>query len=294
MLARFWMILIGVMLLTTPVISDEIKIASWNIENFGPTKAGLNNGEHAAKNTIGKIAEIIKAGQFDVVAIQEVEDEDGGNLRKLRKILGNGWNYVHSETTGAEQYAMFFNSNKLKPYGLKAEGMMHIYDVDEPERPARMKRFPGYCSFESKDGSFDFTIITCHNRTWGKGAKEDAGYLDDVYEGVEGELGAKDNDIILLGDFNIKEKDEEKYKACFSELTEKGFVNAIVVTTDTMLSKGNDSTLDNIFYLKDQDLKLTGFLKKSDKPPFEDERISDHYPVWATFEMKEDDDQEVE
>ena len=292
MFARFLMIITTLMVLTTPAIGAEIKIASWNIENFGPTKAGLNNGKHENNNTIGKIAEIIKEGKFDLVAIQEVEDKDGGNLRKLRKILGKGWNYVHSETTGGEQYAMFFNSNKLKPHRLKAEGMMHIYDVDEPERPAQMKRFPGYCRFESKDGGFDFTIITCHNRTWGEGAKEDAGYLYDVYKGVKRKLGAEDNDIILLGDFNIKEKDEEKYKDHFDEL-KKDFLNAIVVTTDTMLSKSNSSTLDNIFYLKDQDLKLTDFLKKSDKPPFDDEMISDHYPVWATFEIKEDDDQEV-
>lgn len=292
MLVRFWMILTVVMIFTTPVIGDEIKIASWNIKDFGPTKAGLNNGDHEANNTIDKIEEIIKEGKFDLVAIQEVEDKDGGNLEKLRELLGDGWDYVHSETTGVEQYAMFFNANKLKPHRLKAEGMMHIYDVDEPERPAGMKRFPGYCSFESKNGSFDFTIITCHNRTWREGAAKDAKYLDDVYKGVQGELGDEDNDILLLGDFNIKGKDAEKYKDHFDELIGKGFRNAICFGEDTMLS-ANDSTLDNIFYLEGTDLDLVcSDVLEFDKEFGEgyDTRISDHYPVWSTFEIPEVDD----
>ena len=75
MLARFWMILTVVMLLTTPVIGDEIKIASWNIQQFGKAKAFGEN--HEQNNTLGKIANIIKKGKYDLIVIQEVQDLPG-------------------------------------------------------------------------------------------------------------------------------------------------------------------------------------------------------------------------
>ena len=56
MLARFWMIITVVMVLTTPVVGDEIKIASWNIQQFGRTKAGLENENSERYNVINKIA----------------------------------------------------------------------------------------------------------------------------------------------------------------------------------------------------------------------------------------------
>lgn len=296
MLARFWTIITAVMLLATPVIGDEIKIASWNIENFGQAKAGLRGNRHKGdekegrKATLERIVEIIEEMEVDLIAIQEVEDKNRKTLPKLLCTLGEGWNYVESERTGEEQYAIFFKHDKLEPDRLTPKGRMPLYDVKEAGRPKKMKRLPGYCSFETKEGSFDFTIITCHNRTWGDGAAEDAKYLDDVYKGVQRILGAEDNDIILLGDFNI----EKEYKKRFNELLELGIKEAVTFGTDTMLSKSNSSTVDNIFYPKDMDLTLTDFLEKSDEPPFDDEMISDHYPVWATFDIPEvDEDKKV-
>lgn len=73
MLSRFWMILTVVLVLTTPVVGDEIKIASWNIENFGQAKAGLRGNRHKAdenegrKATLERIAEIIKEMEVDFV-----------------------------------------------------------------------------------------------------------------------------------------------------------------------------------------------------------------------------------
>ena len=162
-----------------------------------------------------------------------------------------------------------------------------------------MESLPGYCSFKTVEDNLDFTIIVCHNRTWKNGAAEDADFLDDACDGVQKELGAEDNDIIVLGDFNIHGDYERK----FGQLKKKGFKEAITFKTDTMLSKTNNSTLDNIFYLEGTDL---GF-KSSDAFEFDGKegddifknypkegndfkKISDHYPVWATFDMLMDDD----
>ena len=294
MFARFWVTLTTLMVLTTPVVGAELKIASWNIRKFGPAKAGLKGGDHEKKDTLGKIAGIINGGKFDLIAIQEVQDKDFRTLPELLETLCECWDYVESGRTGPgrqkEQYAIFFNSQKLRlklQLGLKKT--MSLYDDWNVE----MKRLPGYCSFEAKDGSFDFTIITFHNSTWGDGAEKEAELLDNIYDGVQKRLGAEDNDILLLGDFNV----EKNYEDHFDELTGKGFKETIPFGTDTMWSGSNKSTLDNIFYLKAQDLKLKSFdVLEFDNEFGEgyDQKISDHYPVWATFEIKEDDDQEVE
>lgn len=284
MLARFWMILIVVMVLTTPVVGDEIKIASWNIENFGQTKAGLENGKHEENNTIGRIAEIIKIEKIDLIAIQEYTDHgvEKAVKNKLLTKFSDDWAGIASSNTGCEKYLIVYNTKTVKP--VQKHSKIRIYD----DWNITMERLPGYCSFEAIDGSFDFTIITCHNRTWEKGAEEEAKLLDNVYEGVQDELSTDDNDIILLGDFNIK----NQHKVHFTELIGKGFEETIDFKADTMVSKSNESNLDNIFYPTDQDLTLIG--SGVIRSVFIDETVSDHYPVWATFKILQDDDQEKE
>ena len=284
MLARFCLIITAVMLLTTPVISDEIKIASWNIEDFGPTKAGIKgrgNEDSKRFNVIGEIAKIIKELEVDLIVIQEVSDVQRKTLPKLSSILGEDWDYVESKTTGDEQYAIFFKPRKLRP---KFHFGREIYLYNKCWYTDNMKRLPGYCGFETVDGSFDFIIVTFHNNTWDKGAEEQAQRLYNIYVRVYNRLGARDNDIILLGDFNI----EDEYRRYFRNLLNVGIKNAIIFGTDTMLSKSNSSTVDNIFYRKDKDLEIEE--SGSVQCAFDDDKISDHYPVWATFKIPEFDD----
>ena len=104
MFVRFWMIVIVVMVLTTPVSSDEITIASWNIEVFGKTKAGIKktenpNRDHRKNETLNKIVTVIteiQEGNIDLIAIQEVRDKDSDTLSKLSKSLGDSWTYIKS------------------------------------------------------------------------------------------------------------------------------------------------------------------------------------------------------
>ena len=279
MLARFWMIIAAVMVLTTPVVGDEIKIASWNIENLGETKAigKKHNPDNGTKSTMSKIAEIILKGKFDLVAIQEYTDKGVEKFVKdeLLEEFPDNWCSIASSNTGCEKYLILYRKDRVTPINPK----IMIYD----DWDIKMERLPGYCSFKTTKGDFDFTIITCHNRTWKDGAEEDAKFLDDVYKGVQERLGTDDNDIILLGDFNIHHDHTDHFK----ELTGKGFKNAICFDVDTMRSGSNNSNLDNIFYIKCKDLTLGPSLEKDHTPLFDDKRISDHYPVWAIFDIPE-------
>ncbi len=293
MLAKFWMILTAVMVLTSPVIADEIKIASWNIQQFGQTKAGINKSKnektkarteyHKTNDTIGKIAAIIKQGKFDIIAIQEVQDAKFETLPALSAALGADWEYIESERTGREkkeQYAIFFNPLKLTP-----KDKIHLYD-DMEDSWDHFSRDPGYASFSYR--GFAFILITCHLDPDTHAAYETE-RLDDVYEAVKRKTG--NPNIFVLGDFNLEEGptdiafrdegllDAEKYPKM------KAVLDA---THDTTVAGENDeTTYDNILFDSGQfELKAKGVYRfDAEFGEGYDKAISDHYPVWALFEI---------
>lgn len=299
MLAKFWMIIIAIMVLTSPVVADKIKIATWNIQQFGQTKAGINESQneqtkartehHKANDTIGKIAGIIKKGKFDVVAIQEVQDKARKTLPKLLETLGADWKYIESERTGRgrqEQYAIFFNPVKLTP-----KDTIHLYD-DMEDSWDNFSRDPGYAGFSYRD--FEFIIIMCHLDPQQHAAYETE-RLDDVYEAVKCKTGTPN--IFVLGDFNLEEGpadiafqddgllDQEKYPKM------KAVLDA---THDTTVAGENDeTTFDNILFDSGQfELKEKGVYRFDDEfGEGYDKTISDHYPVWAIFEILDIEDE---
>ncbi len=293
MLAKFWIIITAVIVLTSPVVADEIKIASWNIQQLGQTKAGINTSKnektkarteyHKANDTIGKIAEIIKKGKFDVVAIQEVQDIGFKTLPKLLDTLGANWKYIESERTGREkkeQYAIFFNPVKLTP-----KGTIHLHD-DMEDGWDHFSRDPGYASFSYRD--FEFIIITCHLDPDTHAAYETE-RLDDVYEAVKRKTG--NPNILVLGDFNLEEGPEDIAFQDEGLLDEKNYpeMKAVLEATyDTTVAGENDATtLDNILFNSGQfELKEKGVYRFDDElGEGYDKDISDHYPVWAIFEI---------
>ena len=297
MLAKFWLIITAVVVLTSPVIADEIKIASWNIQQFGQTKAGINESQskttkarteyHKANDTIGKIAEIIKKCKFDIVAIQEVQDKDLKTLPKLLETLGANWKYIESERTGRrrkEQYAIFFNPVKLTP-----KDTIHLYDDMEDDWD-NFSRDPGYASFSYQD--FEFIIITCHLDPTQHAAYETE-RLDDVYEAVKRKTG--NPNIFVLGDFNLEEgpADIAFQDAGLLDAENYPKMRAVLdATHDTTVAGENDeTTLDNILFDSGQfELKEKGVYRFDDElGEGYNKDISDHYPVWAIFEIQDSD-----
>ena len=295
MLAKFWMIITAVIVLTSPVVADEIKIASWNIQQLGQTKAGINTSTnektkarteyHKANDTIGKVAEIIKKCQFDVVAIQEVQDIGFKTLPKLLDTLGANWEYIESERTGRgkkEQYAIFFNPVKLTP-----KDTIHLYD-DMEDGWDNFSRDPGYASFSYRD--FEFIIITCHLDPDTHAAYETE-RLDDVYEAVKRKTG--NSNIFVLGDFNLEDGPEDIAFQDEGLLDEENYPEMEAVlegTHDTTVAGENDeTTFDNILFDFGQfELKEKGVYRFDDElGEGYNKDISDHYPVWALFEIQD-------
>ena len=95
---------------------SEVRIATFNIQNFGKTKAGK-------PAILNYLAEVIR--EFDLVAVQEISDVSETAPKKfLEAINATGRNYglLLSERTGKqpndktsqEQYAFYYDTNRVE------------------------------------------------------------------------------------------------------------------------------------------------------------------------------------
>lgn len=77
----------------------QVKISSWNLQNFGKTKSEAE---------INFVADVLRT--FDVVAIQEIVAGSGGTQAVVKLVhdlnrKGASWDYVMSDPTESTPYA---------------------------------------------------------------------------------------------------------------------------------------------------------------------------------------------
>ncbi len=202
-----------------PSILDEtLNIATWNIREFGK----LHQRRRRSQAAIHYIAEILF--QFDLIAIVEVRD-DLTDLRRVMEILGPYWHVVFSDFNtdpagNRERIAYLYDKRAVAFTGLAAE-------ADPPRKKDRVSgeykpeitwwRSPFMVSFSA--GNFDFILLTAHIR-WGDSPASRIPELKLLAEWIDGrsqEKFVEDKDIIVMGDFNIPQLDDELYRAITSK-----------------------------------------------------------------------------
>ena len=257
---------------TTP-LTQTIKIASFNIQVFGVSKAEDPFVMDILAKTIA---------EFDIVAIQEIRDESETAIIDLENavdLLGSDYDVVVGprlgRTISKEQYAYIYRTSKIH------YGESYTYDDSSLDL---FHREPFVASFSIVNGDFDFVLATIH--TDPDFATEEINSLPLVIEDAKahfpGEL-----DIILLGDLNadcsyLDEDDmtcplmDESYIWMISNdldtnVAESSCTYDRIVITDALDSECTKSAgvfrFDSVFNLTDADAK----------------DVSDHYPVWAEF-----------
>jgi hypothetical protein len=189
-------------------LDETLNIATWNIREFGKKARG--------EAAIHYIAEIL--GQFDLIGIVELRD-DLTDLGRALKILGPYWRTVYSDMIpdpggNRERVAYLYDKRACTFNGLAAEAM-----------PPRTKkgteyfaniswwRSPYLASFRA--GNFDFVVFTTHVR-WGDNDKARIAELESIADWIEArrqEKTVEDNDIIVMGDFNIPSRGDAFFKA---------------------------------------------------------------------------------
>jgi endonuclease/exonuclease/phosphatase family metal-dependent hydrolase len=130
-------------------MAQAIKIMTWNIQNLGLTKAGLEKGGNPGGfDIIDAIAKVVVDADVDLLIILEINTTNTDTARKIMSVLGSHMNRyatkskkMHagsysnsmlSHNTGKEYYGFILkNTAIIKPTSVKCSenGM----SVDEPE-----------------------------------------------------------------------------------------------------------------------------------------------------------------
>lgn len=204
---------------------SQIKMLSWNIENFGQSKSNTE---------IVYIATILKT--YDLIALQEVVAGNGGAqaVARLADALnrkGSQWDYTISDPTTStpsktERYAFLWKTARLKKIGRAWL---------EKKYALAIEREPYWATFEYANKRF--TVASFHAITKSKQPEREIKYFKffpEEYPSLN---------LILAGDFNCPQS-----HSVFIPLRKIGFSSALVNQKTSLKRNGkNGSYLSNEF-----------------------------------------------
>jgi endonuclease/exonuclease/phosphatase family metal-dependent hydrolase len=249
----------------------QVKILSWNLENFGKSKT---------ESDLNFTAKIIQ--EYDIIAIQEVVAGYGGaqSIAKLAQILnekGQKWDYSVSNPTSSssyktERYAFLWKTNKVRIQGNTWLEKKYNLDID---------REPYFATF--KIDRKTITLVNFHAITKSKQPETEIKYfkfLPQEYPNLN---------LIFVGDFNCPQS-----HSVFNPLKKMEYFSVFQnqKTTLKQKCKGDNclaSEFDNILYrttrIKYINSGVILFYKKFNSLK-EARKISDHLPIWFEFSIK--------
>lgn len=249
---------------------SQIKIVSWNIENFGKSKS---------QSEINFIASTIQ--DYDIIALQEVVAGYGGAqaVAKLATVLnekGFHWDYTISDPTSSssyktERYAYIWKTNKAQ---LKGKAWL------EKKYNLEIDREPFFATFRVNNKLI--TLSNFHAITKSKQPETEIKY----FKFLPAEY--PDLNLIFLGDFNCPQS-----HTVFNPLKKMGYTPILQNQKTTLKQKCRDnvclaSEFDNMFYrsntLQYINSGVIPFYKKFDSLS-DAKKISDHIPVWFEFSI---------
>ncbi len=189
---------------------ETFLLASWNIRDFGGHR--LNPSPRGSEPLL-YIAEIISV--FDLVAIQEV-NEDMTAFQRLMRLLGPNWDHIMTDQTGnMERLAYVFDRRKIRFRKLAAKVVLPGKNGKPVEQ---FNRSPFMVAFQA--GWFHFNVCTVH--IYYGSASNTKKRVREIAEIAKffADRQKKDGETyILLGDFNILDPEDKTMKA----LTDGGF-----------------------------------------------------------------------
>lgn len=264
----------------------QIIIATFNMSWLGDgTKDLLKRSEKDYRN----IAQAIQEIDADIIACQEIENVAA--IRKVSKYLPNH-NFVISRGGNAQKLAIFYrksiqisNVRELKEVQLENEHM----------RPALVVNF--------RNMNFDFELVNIHLKSTSsfdvekntvqqsqKIRRKQACMLNNWLNNYL--ASNKEEDIIIIGDFNDTPK-RKKYNTLNSFLSNEN-VSFLTADLKSCGKFSNSYVIDNIVVTKSAKqrvlLNSIGILDLYSIFPTKDiKKISDHCPVFATFDCTAED-----
>ena len=259
---------------TMPPLHDgTLRIAAFNLETYGPTKAA----RPLVTSTLSRIFT-----NFDIVAIQEVRSRDQSLMPALVDQInadGRAFDYVIGPRVGRssthkEQFVYLFDTTSVEVDRYQS------YTVDDPQD--LLNREPFVAWFRAKgprpDESFTFSLVNVH--TDPDEVRGENTVLDDVVRVVRND-GREEDDVIVIGDFNASVDQLEQFMP-YSQLM---WAVGDGLATNT---RGTQQ-YDNLGFNRQFTDEFTGrggvfdMLREFNMSIEQALSISDHMPVWAEF-----------
>lgn len=254
---------------------DTVRVASFNIQVFGTSKAGKPQVMEVLANVVRR---------FDIVAIQEIRTQDPNLLAQFVAQInsaGRHYDYVigppQGRTSSTEQYAFVFDTASIE---VDREA---VYSINDPH--SLLHRPPLVAPFRVRgpppDQAFTFTLINIH--TDPDETEQELNVLDDVFRVVRND-GRGEDDVILLGDLNVDDR----------KLGELGEVPGIMwlisgVPTNTRGTK----LYDNLLFHRQATAEFAGragvfdIMREYNLTMDQALEVSDHLPIWGEFHLYE-------
>lgn len=256
-------------------VGETIRIASFNIQVFGETKAQ----NAPAMDILARIAR-----NFDVIAIQEIRARSQDVIPfyvDQINAAGRRYDYVIGErlgrTNSKEQYAFIFDTQSVEVDRLQ------LYTVADPDD--LLHREPLVALFRVRgpppEEAFTFTLINLHLDP--DDVVPEMSVLDDVFLAVRND-GRGEDDIILLGDINTDDRN-------LGELGQISGMTPVIAGMPT--NTRGTSQYDNILFVAQATREFTGrggvfdFMREYNLSLDQALQVSDHLPVWAEFSIYE-------
>jgi len=189
-----------------------VEVGSFNMEWLGCDekrmyrRSGKPTGaKPRTEEDYKKMADVIKKSGAEVMGVQEISDE-----KALKKVLSYlpGFDCVLGKTgvrdDGASQrVGLIYNSNKVE---LDKSSITEIKEAQVPELMGDDHlRAPLAAKFKSKEGGFDFTVVSMHLKAGQKSKprKIREGQVEKINDWAQDRMASGvDKDIIFVGDLN--------------------------------------------------------------------------------------------
>jgi endonuclease/exonuclease/phosphatase family metal-dependent hydrolase len=265
----------GVVAPTRGNARSTIRIASFNIQVFGETKAGK-------PEVMRVLASVVR--QFDIIAIQELRTMQESVIEGfLTLINAEGGSYRSvvgprlGRTISKEQYVFIYDSSRVDV------DPQSIFTVPDPQD--YLHREPTIARFQVRSAStqpgFSFILANIHTDPDETDTELDA--LADVFVSLQRNDWQED-DVILLGDLNVS----------YQKLGRLGRLPNIAYTVhgEPTNTRGTQS-YDNIVFDRLATTEFTGVagivsLQQEFGLTMEQAiEVSDHLPIWAEFDAHE-------
>ena len=306
---------IPVVLMAAAIAQEPIRVGAWNIERLGSPDErdwpyDRPSHGHGVQRDAQDIAEQILAMNVDVLALSEIDDDDQDDERRNNSILdtvfyehlnqesGNDWKYrlfAGRRRDSTEQHTgLAWNREKVTAVGRPLR--VAVSDLTSNEF-AEWDRTPHAMKFRRAEGRTDFVVVPIHMKagaTEGNVEQRNHEARSLLVELQEIREHFRDDDIILIGDFNFRGLDDGRARdePAGGTFREQGLFDLNYYDQGTHIT---DWALDRCYIPRSQrenefeDVQSIEVLVPENKTNFRHD-LSDHWPIVLQFPELEDDD----